>query len=176
MSLVKTISDKYNGIYSSEPLTKAHTPFGLFTNQRERATFKINNSNFSIYINTSNNSVEPFRINLILSSPTNKRIDIYPKATQNKIWNIFFGRFTINIPPVLNEQFVFKGNKKWLTQLLDSQIFRDSILNKRLYINKNSVKYITVTPENGIQTIEEFENIAGILIEIDKAHKQLTLK
>jgi len=61
----------------------------------------------------------------------------------------------------------------WLKALFYSQIFRDNLVNQKLYIHSSLKNQIKLTPEKGNKTLKELENYISILIEIEKAHAQI---
>lgn len=176
MSLLEEISNKYSGDYLCGELHKSHTPHGMLVFQNESLEFNIQESKFSIKNIQAGgvSETEPIRINIYLTNPTKKKISIYPKSFGNRLWSVLFERLTFNIPPFLRQEFVFKGSRKWLLNVFNSQLFRDAMLGKKYYINKNSQNIVTLTPAYGVNSIEEYESICSILMEIDKANSSIS--
>ncbi|UJH66489.1 hypothetical protein [Allomuricauda sp. SCSIO 65647] len=180
MSIIQEITKKYNGKYSENPAASFNSPSGKYSYQPKNGIINIDGSKVSINLNEVSDAMygtEPFRITLYLDKAYQTELNIFPKDLWNKLLDFLFPKRRAFIPQKILKQFWFGGDKKLIRQITSDKQFNESIIDERIYIEtmpKKSTDRIVLTPERGINDIEQFEKFIDILKQIENKIKNST--
>jgi len=180
MSIIKEISEKYNGKYSEDPTASFNSPSGKYSYQPKNGIINIDGSKISINLNEVGGAMygtEPFRITLYLDKKYPTEFNLFPKDLWNKLLDFLFPKRREFIPRQVLKQFWFGGDKKLIKRISSDKLFNESIINERIYIEtmpKKTTDRIVLTPERGINNIEHFEKFVDILRLVENKIKNST--
>lgn len=168
MNIIKSFSEKHDGIYKEEILKNVFSPLGKMMYQPKKATFLIEGSKISINIDEVGGAFptgEPFRITLHLNKSYGSSIEIYPSSFIEAIFQKILSPKNKN----LKNGYIFKGDNRVINKLIEEKLFSEQLRKQRIYIRipkENSAK-IVLTPERGIETEAQLDYFIKILKSIE---------
>ncbi|PHR72195.1 MAG: hypothetical protein COA67_05135 [Lutibacter sp.] len=178
MNIIEELIEKYNGKYSEDLTKSLNSPIGKYVYQPKKGVIHVDGTKISINLNDVGGAMpvtEPFKIILHLDKMYEYKLIIFPKGLGNKLLDLILPKRSEFIPKAMRKQFLFEGNKDLLKQLTSDKIFAENIINERIYIGtgKKPTNRIVLTPEYGINDIEQFEKFVSILKRIEYQIKTL---
>ena len=176
MNIIEELTKKYNGNYSEEMTKNVNSPIGKYIYQPKSGIIEIDGTKISININEvggANPVTEPFRITLHLDKSYQTELTIFPKGLWNEFLDFILPKRREFIPQPIRKQFGFGGNKILLKKLTSDKQFLENLANERIYIQteRKQTNRITLTPERGIENLNQFEKFVVILKLIEKKIK-----
>jgi hypothetical protein len=168
MNIIEESTKKYNGNYSEELTKNVSTPIGRYIYQPKSGILEIDGTKISVNINEVGGAMpvtEPFRITLHLDKTYQTELTIFPKNLWNGLLDFISPKRREFIPKPIRKQFCFGGNNTLIKKLASDRLFVENITNEKIYIqtgNKQTNR-ITLTPERGIENLNQFEKFVTIL-------------
>lgn len=177
MSILKELTEKYDGLYEEDPKMSINFPSGKHSYQLQKGLFVIDGSKISISINQVSDAArtaEPFRITLYFDKVYKTTLTMYPKSIWNRLKDVVFPSKTRFIPRKVNRQFYFNVDKRICEKLVNNKVFVENILNEQIYIRTQheNITRIILTPAYGINDVEHLEKFVTVLKQIEKVIKQ----
>ncbi len=168
MNIIKSFSEKQEGIYKEEVIKNVFSPLGKMMYQPKRATFLIEGSKISINLDEVGGAfptAEPFRITLHLNKSYESNIEIYPSSFFEKI----FQKMLLIKNKNFKNGYIFKGDDKLFKKLSEEKLFTEQLQKQRIYIRipKENTAKIILTPERGIESEAQLDNFIKILKSIE---------
>lgn len=173
MNIFQELKEKYNGQYSEALATRVNTPNGQCFHQSKSTILQVDGSKISLYLDEVGGAIpitEPFRITLHLDKTYHTELDMYPKSSWARFLDFLLPKRQEFVPEPILKQFWFGGNKTLIKQITTDKLFTDNIINQRIYIKtmpNKSTNRIVLTPENGVEDVDQFEKFVSILKRIE---------
>lgn len=176
MNIIEELTKKYNGNYTEETAKNVNSPIGKYTYQPKNGIIEIDGTKISVNINEVGGATpvtEPIRITLFLDKTYETELTIFPKDFWKKILELIQPKPSVIFPETIKNQFWFGGKISLLKQLASDNQFAENLINERIYIetDKNQTNRITLTPEYGIENLNQFEKFITILKLIENKIK-----
>ena len=167
MNLINELTEKYGGKYSENEITEFSSPIGRYTYQPKKGKIEIDGKKFSFNLNEIGGATpitEPYRIILFLENNT-KELEIFPR---NKLQRLLF-KIQEKDSPEIRKNFILKGKKNCLENLIKDSILNKKLKGERVYIkvDRKFPKSLMLTPEYGIDNLNQFEKYLKILLRIE---------
>lgn len=168
MDIIEELANKHNGKYSEAQNKNVSTPIGRYIFQPKKGIIFVDGTKISINLNEVSGAMpvtEPYRIILHLNKNYETELIIYPKSLWNKLVDFLFLKRNKFIPKSIRKQFYFGGNKTLLKKIGNDKLVMENLINERIYIKTGGkpINKIVLTPEYGIDTIDQFEKYISIL-------------
>lgn len=176
MNIIEEIAKKYGGNYEEKRTKYITTSNGQYIYQPKKAIFEIDGTKISLNSNEVGGAMpvtEPLRVILHLDKIYKTELTIFPKDFWNDFLDYIMPKRRDFIPPLLRKQFWFRGDKTFLIKLVSDKILTENLLNERVYIETKpkETDRIILTPESGIESVDQFERFVVILKQIEEKIK-----
>lgn len=168
MNLIKDFAEKHNGYYEEENINNIFSLLGRMVYQPKTAKFLIAGSRISINLDEVGGAIptaEPYRITLHLNNKIRESLEIYPITFLEKL----ILRLLPSKNKILKTKYVFKGNEKLISQIVNDELLIKLLQKQNLYIRipyENTSKII-LTPPHGIESAAQLKSFIEILKSIE---------